>query len=75
MLILPMLLYGAETWVLSQSDVALGVFENKILRKMFGSVRIGEDYLIRMNHELYELYAEMDIVKRLQYIVLILKKF
>ena len=66
MLILPMLLYGAETWVLSQSDVAaLGVFERKILRKIFGPVRIGEDYRIRMNHELYELYADMDIVKRI----------
>ena len=49
-----------------QSDLAfLGVFERKTLLKIFCSVRIGEDYRIRMNHELYELYADIDIVKRI----------
>ena len=36
-LILPVLLYGAETWTLTSSDQqALGVFERKILRKIYG---------------------------------------
>ena len=62
-LILPVLLYGAEAWVLSQSAVAaFGVFAMKILHNMFGPVRIDEG---RMNHELYKLYADMDIVKRI----------
>ena len=65
-LIIPVLLYGAEAWVVSQSDAAaLGVFERKVLRKIFGPVRVGEDYRSRMNHELYELYADIDVVQRI----------
>ena len=66
-LILPVLLYGAESWTISASDaLALGVFERKILRKIFGPVRIGVEYRIRMNHELYELFADMDIMQRIK---------
>ena len=65
-LIIPVLLYGAEAWVVSQTDAAaLGVFERKVLRKIFGPVRVGDDYRIRMNHELYELYEDIDIVQRI----------
>ena len=64
--ILPVLFYGAETRVFFQSDVAaLGVFESKIMHTIFGPVRIAEDHRIRINQELYELYADMDIVKRM----------
>jgi len=65
-LILPVLLYGAESWTVTQSDAAaLGVFERKILRKIFGPIRVGGDYRIRWNDELYELYGDIDIVKRI----------
>ena len=65
-LILPVLLYGAETWVLSDRDKqALGVFERKILRKVFGPVKIHDEYRIRYNHELYELYADIDVLQRI----------
>ena len=65
-LILPVLLYGAEAWVVTQSDAAaLGVFERKVLRKIFGPLRVGDDYRIRMNHELYELYDDIDVVQRI----------
>ena len=50
-LILPLLTYGAE----SVADAAaLGVFERKILRKIFGPIRVGAEFRPRMNHELYE---------------------
>ncbi|XP_060665548.1 uncharacterized protein LOC132797786 [Drosophila nasuta] len=46
--------FGLKAWVVSMTDAAaLGVFERKILRKIFGPVRIGDDFRIRMNHELY----------------------
>ena len=62
-LILPVLLYGAETWTLLNNDaVALRVFEKKVLRKIFGSVRVGDDFRIRYNSELYELLNDLDIV-------------
>ena len=41
----PVLLYGAETWVLTDKDKqALGVFERTILRKMFGAIKILAEY-------------------------------
>ena len=41
-LILPVLVYGAEAWTLSNTDAAaLGVVERKVLRKIFGPVRVG----------------------------------
>ena len=41
--VLPVLLYGAEAWTLSSTDAAaLGVFERKVLCKIFGPVRVGD---------------------------------
>jgi len=38
-LIKPVLMYGAETWVLSKVDeLHLGVFERKILRRIYGPI-------------------------------------
>ena len=51
-LIQPVLLYGAEAWVMSQADeTALGVFERKILRKIYGPTIDNGEYRRRMNHE------------------------
>lgn len=66
-LILPVLMYGSEAWVLAKADEAvLGVFERKILRKIYGPICVDGEYRCRMNHELYELYADIDIVKRIK---------
>lgn len=66
-LILPVLLYGSEAWVLAQADeAALGVFERKILRKIYGPICIDGEYRRRMNHELYHLYSDIDIVRRIE---------
>jgi hypothetical protein len=38
-LIKPVLMCGAETWVLSKvDDLCLGVFERKILRRIYGTI-------------------------------------
>ena len=59
-LIIPVLLYGAETWALLSTDAAaLRVFERKVLLKIFGPVRVGDDFCIRFNSELYELLNDM----------------
>ena len=61
-----MLLYGAEAWVVSHTDAAaLGVFERKVLDKIFGPVRVGDDYRIRTNQELYELFNDMGVAQRI----------
>ena len=62
-----MLLYGSEAWVLAQADeAALGLFERKILRKIYGLTCVDGEYRRRMNHELYNLYADIDIVSRIE---------
>jgi hypothetical protein len=62
-LIKPVLLYGAETWVLSKADeLHLGVFERKILRRIYGTLCEGAIWRSRYNEELYRLYEETDLV-------------
>jgi len=53
-LIKPVLVYGAETWVLSK--LRLGVFERKILRRIYGPVCEEAVWRSRYNEELYRLY-------------------
>lgn len=66
-LILPVLTYGAEAWVMSTADEKmLGVFERKILRKIFGPVREGGEFRRRLNDELYQIYKQNDIVRQLK---------
>jgi hypothetical protein len=39
-IILPLFLYGCETWSLTlREEHGLGVFENKVLRRIFGPKR------------------------------------
>jgi hypothetical protein len=52
-IILPVVLYGCETWPLTlREECRLRVFENKVLRRIFGRKRdevqgSGEDYIKR----------------------------
>ena len=56
-LILPVLLYSAETWTLTSSDEqALGVFERKILCKIYEPFCDREEWRIQCNQKLYEIY-------------------
>jgi hypothetical protein len=59
-LIKPVLMFGAETWVLSKADeLQLGVFERKILRRIYGPICAGATWRSRYNEELYRLYDEI----------------
>ena len=65
-LILYVLLYGANAWTLLSTDAAaLRVFERIVLRKIFGPVRVGNDFHIRFNSELYELLNDIDVVQHI----------
>jgi hypothetical protein len=56
-------MYGAETWVLSKAGkLHLGVFERKILRRIYESICEGAEWRSRYNEELYHLYDETDLV-------------
>ena len=62
-LIKPVLMFGAETWVLSKADeLRLGVFERKILRRIYGLICEAAIWRSRYNEELYHLYDETDLV-------------
>ncbi|MEB2589631.1 reverse transcriptase domain-containing protein, partial [Bacillus cereus] len=64
--ILPVVLYGCETWSLTlKEEHKLRVFENKILRKIFGPKRDEETGEWRRLHnlELHNLYSCPDIIR------------
>ena len=61
-----MVLYGAESWTLLNTDAAaLEVFERKVLPKIFGPVQVGDDFRKRWKSELYELLNDIDVVQRI----------
>lgn len=63
-LIRPVVLYGHETWTMLEEDIqALGVFERRVLRTIFGGVQENGVWRRRMNHELAQLYGEPSIQK------------
>ena len=48
LLFLPLVLYGCETWSLTlRKDLRLRVFENRVLRRIFGPKRDGGNYIMR----------------------------
>ena len=52
-LIRPVVLYGHETWIMLKEDMrALGVFEWRVLRTIYGGVHEQGEWRRRMNHEL-----------------------
>ncbi|KAJ4438178.1 hypothetical protein ANN_14117 [Periplaneta americana] len=68
-IILPVLLYGCETWTLTlREDHRLRVFENKVLRKIFGAKRdeVTGEWRKLHNTELYALFSSPDIIRNLK---------
>ncbi|KAJ4442231.1 hypothetical protein ANN_12097 [Periplaneta americana] len=64
--ILPVVLYGCETWTLTlREEHRLRVFENKMLRKIFGAKRdeVTGEWKKLHNTELHALYSSPDIIR------------
>jgi hypothetical protein len=63
--ILPVVLYGCETWSLTLGEEhRLRVFENRVLRKIFGPKREEDGSWRRLhNDELHDLYSSPNIVR------------
>ena len=49
----------------SSDEQALGVFEREILRTIYGPFCDRGECCIRRNQELYDIYAEIDVVKHI----------
>ena len=65
-IILPVVLYGCETWSLTlREEHRLRVFENRVLRRIFGPKRDGvtEEWRKLHNEELNGLYTLPNIVR------------
>jgi hypothetical protein len=68
-IILPPVLYGCETWSLTLiEEHRLRVFENRILRIIFGYKRdeATEDCRKLHNEELHNLYSSQDIIRQVK---------
>ena len=64
--VLPVVLYGCETWSLTlQEERKLRVYENKVLRRIFGPRRdkITGEWRRLHNEELNDLYCSPNIVQ------------
>jgi hypothetical protein len=66
---LPVVLYGCETWSLTlKAEYKLSVFENRVLRRIFGPKREEVIWELRRLHkkELHALYASLNIIRELK---------
>jgi hypothetical protein len=69
-IILSVVLYGCETWSLTLRDEhRLRVFENRVLRKIFGPKRDGvtEEWRRLHNEELNDLYLSPNIIRVIKF--------
>jgi len=63
---LPVVLYGCETWSLSlREEHRLRVFENRVLRRIFGPKmdEVTRDWRKLHNEKLHDLYSSLKIVR------------
>jgi hypothetical protein len=67
-IILPVVLYGCETWSLTLREKhGLRVFENRVLRRMFGPKRdeVTGEWMKLHGEELHILYSSPNIIRRI----------
>jgi hypothetical protein len=68
-IILPVVLHGCETWSLTlREEHRLRVFENRVLRRIFGPKRdeVVGDWRKLHNQELYNLYCSPNIIRMIK---------
>lgn len=66
-LILPIVMYGSESWELTQQDCnRLLIFERRVLRIIFGAIRVNGEWRSRYNRELECLYTDASIVQKIK---------
>jgi hypothetical protein len=68
-IILPVVLYGCETWSLTlREEHKLRVFENRVLRRIFGPKRaeVTGEWRKMHNEELHNLYSSPDIIRQVK---------
>jgi hypothetical protein len=74
-IILPVVLYGRETWSLTlREEHRLGVFENRVLRRIFGPRRdeVTGEWRKMHNEELPDLYSSPSKIRIMKIIIIII---
>jgi len=65
-IILSFVLYGCETWYLTwREELSKKVFENRVLKKIFGQKRdeVTREWRILHNEELFYLFSSLNIIR------------
>jgi hypothetical protein len=58
-IILPVVLYECESWSLTlREEHRLGVFENRVLRRIFGGYKVTREWRKLHNEEVHDLHSE-----------------
>jgi hypothetical protein len=68
-IILPVVLYGCETWSLTlREEHRLRVFENRVVRRIFGPKRdeVAGEWRKLHNEKLHNLYSSPDIIRQIK---------
>jgi hypothetical protein len=54
---------GVETWTLNKDIIKrVSVFERKVLRRIFGGIKVNENWRKQYNKELMQLFGDLDIL-------------
>jgi hypothetical protein len=63
-LIRPIATYGSEVWTLTkENELILQIFERKIIRKIYGPIKMNEERKTRTNEELENILENENIVR------------
>ena len=60
---IPVVIYKAESWTWNK-DIAnwLGTFESKVLRQMFGGIKVNENWRKQDKKELMQLFGDLNVL-------------